>query len=359
MSSRSLVVRAGPRATERLRAEGFHPDLFSTLVGASGGPKWLVLRHLDDALADRLIEPRSSPIDTLGSSIGSFRHACHAMDEPRAAFARFAKGYIEQRYDSDRPSKEAISEESDRILADLLGENGAAEIVSNEQVRTHIVAARLRSDRGRDRGTPFFLQLAGAAFWNAMGRRRLGRSFERILFGNPADSGDGARAIRFRDFPTVSVNLSADGLRKALLSSGSIPLLMAGVREVPGAPGVLFDGGIVDYHFDFEFERRPGLVLFPHFFDRIVPGWFDRPFKQRRPQPAALDDVVMIAPSDAFVASLPGSKVPDRNDFLELETEARIERWNDVTERCRVLAEEFEELVESGKLADVALPFPN
>ena len=104
MAERSLVIRAGQRATDRLRAEGFHPDLFSTLVGASGGPKWLVLRHLDDLLADRFIAPRSAPLDTLGSSIGSFRHACHAMREPKAALARFAAGYIEQQYEDERPS---------------------------------------------------------------------------------------------------------------------------------------------------------------------------------------------------------------------------------------------------------------
>ena len=35
MASRHLTIRAGARATERLRAEGLHPDLFGTLVGAS------------------------------------------------------------------------------------------------------------------------------------------------------------------------------------------------------------------------------------------------------------------------------------------------------------------------------------
>ena len=61
MKSRALVIRAGARARARLLEEGFHPDLFGTLVGASGGPKWLVLRHLDAALAERLIAPRTTP----------------------------------------------------------------------------------------------------------------------------------------------------------------------------------------------------------------------------------------------------------------------------------------------------------
>lgn len=352
MTPSNLVVRAGPQAIDRLRREGFHPELFGTLVGASGGPKWLVLRHLDDVLIDRLILPRTQPLDTLGSSIGSFRHACYAQNDPHTALARFAEAYIGQAYAGPgHPTMREISTQSDRILGHFLGEKGAEEIARNQRIRNHVVAARLRADRGLDRGLAFKLQLVGAALANAISRRALGRSFTRILFG-PEDS-----EIRYADMETQGFDLSAERVRNALLASGSIPMVMEGVRGTSGVPGVLFDGGIIDYHFDFEFRRREGLVLFPHFFDRITPGWFDKPLRWRRPNERALGDVVMLAPSDAFVASLPGGKVPDRNDFLELDTDARIARWNDVVERSRCLADEFGELIENGRLAEVALPF--
>ena len=332
MATRHLTIRAGKHAAERLRAEGFHPELFGTLVGASGGPKWLVLRHLDAVLIDRLVAPRSTPLDTLGSSIGSFRHACFAQGDPHAALARFATGYIEQSYDPSAlnrrglPSMEAITLESDRILGLSLGEKGADEICDHPLINTHIVAARLQTDRGYDRGLPFQLQVGYAALANAFSRRALGRSFERLVFRSVA--------------------------------SGSIPLLMRGVRSTPGVPGTLFDGGIIDYHFDFEWKRREGLVLFQHFFDKITPGWFDKPWKSRRPSAAAMNDVVMIAPSDAFVAALPGGKVPDRDDFMDFSTEERVERWHGVVEACRVLGRELEELIESDGLADRVEPFP-
>ena len=133
---------------------------------------------------------------------------------------------------------------------------------------------------------------------------------------------------------------------------------MQGVRSTPGVPGTLFDGGIIDYHFDFEWKRREGLVLFQHFFDKITPGWFDKPWKSRRPSAAAMNDVVMIAPSDAFVATLPGGKIPDRDDFMDFSTEERVERWHGVVEACRVLGHELEELIESDGLADRLEPFP-
>lgn len=373
MASTHLVVRAGARATARLRAEGFHPDLFGTLVGASGGAKWLVLRHLDAVLIDRLILPRSTPLDTLGSSIGSFRHACFAQRDPHAALARFDAAYVEQAYEGTiQPPPDVISQESERILSHVLGAEGADEICTNPLVRSHIVATRLRNDLGLDRGRRFQLQLGTSAALNLISRGLLGRCFDRILFQTtaaPADcaSGDSrncddldsAPALAFDDFATHRYLLTPERVCDALLASGSIPLLMKGVRMTPEIPGTLFDGGIIDYHFDFAFRRREGLVLFAHFFDRIVPGWFDRPLRWRRPRAETLDDVVMVAPSDEFVARLPGAKVPDRADFMTFPTAERIKRWREIVERCRVLGTELDGLIQSGRFADAIQAFEN
>lgn len=364
MVTQNIVVRAGRHATRRLRAEGFDPDLFGTLVGASGGAKWLVLRHLDDVLIDRLILPRTTPLDTLGSSIGSFRHACFAQSDPHAALERFDRAYVEQTYEGTvQPPMSVISRESDRILGIVLGEGGARQICENPLVLSHVVATRLRRDRGLDHGPRFQIQLGTSATLNLVSRSLLGRSFDRVLFHSTAGrlDGDGVSELPseldFQDFRTHRYALTPERVRPALLASGSIPLLMEGVRTTPDVPGTLFDGGILDYHFDFGFRRREGLVLFAHFFDRIVPGWFDKPLPWRRPKSASLEDVVMIAPSNAFVASLPGGKVPDRNDFLTLSTGERIDRWREIVARCSVLAEELDGLIESKRLVDALLPF--
>ena len=147
------MIRAGPRAAERLRSEGFHPDLFGTLVGASGGPKWLVLRHLDTVLLDRVVLPRTTSLELLGSSIGSFRHACYAQSDPHVSLACFEPAYVEQSFepeDLDRrgyPSPESITGESLRVLARLtLPENLAALFgVSRTRMRRIILDVALLS----------------------------------------------------------------------------------------------------------------------------------------------------------------------------------------------------------------------
>lgn len=72
--------------------------------------------------------------------------------------------------------------------------------------------------------------------------------------------------------------MTPGNLKPALQASGSIPYLMNGVQQIPGAPkGVYRDGGPVDYHLDVPFGLDgSGIVLYPHFSQRIIPGWFDK-----------------------------------------------------------------------------------
>ena len=75
MATRALSVFAGREAARRLSEDGWHPDHFSLLLGASGGPKWFILSRLDQALFGEFLNKGQQPLTTLGSSIGSWRHA--------------------------------------------------------------------------------------------------------------------------------------------------------------------------------------------------------------------------------------------------------------------------------------------
>lgn len=347
-----LVVRAGREAVATIRRNGFRPDDVSTLLGASGGPKWLVLAGIDRVLARRVVAPRTRPLHAFGTSIGAFRHTCLAQPDTEAAIERFLEAYVGQAYER-RPTPGEVTAESRRILDVLLGADGGAAALRHPRLRLHVGTVRSRGPTASETRALLAAGLGLAAGANAVSRRLLGLAFERVVFhATPSPE------IAFGDLATRHVPLEERNLREATLASGSIPLVMAGIADVPGAPrGLYRDGGITDYHFAMDFETPPGIVLYPHFFDRIVPGWFDKPLSWRRARGRLLERTVFLAPSAEFVRTLPGAKVPDREDFATHPTKERQRRWKEAVAASERLADEFEALLEGDRLAEVAVPF--
>lgn len=358
MSDSALILRVGSHARKTLAERGFDREAFSSLVGASGGPKWLALARIDQVIARRIVLNRETPLAMVGSSIGTFRHAALAQLDPLAALRRFEESYLEQAYE-EPPAAAEVTEQSLRIIRDILGPNGIDEILSNPLVTTHIVTVRSRSTTSSEQPALLALGLAASAAANAVSRELLGNFFQRVIFHNAGHRQPGAGAtIGFRGFDTEEVGLTQANFIDAMAASGSVPLVMAAIHNPAGAPvGVYRDGGITDYHFDFTFARPRGLVLYPHFFDRITPGWFDKQWSWRRPEPRHLTDTVFIAPSPAFVASLPGGQVPDRGDFKAMPTTERMKRWALVLAETERLADEFEALCDGPIDPDRLRPF--
>jgi hypothetical protein len=344
VKQRALLVLAGEEARQRLETEGWHPELFSLLLGASGGPKWLVLSQLDRVLLPFLLQ-RKTPLSLLGTSIGSWRHACYAQDDPVAAIERFERLYIGQRY-TEKPGIDEVTEVSRGIMQRILGESGAASIVRHPLFQTHIGTARgkgLLASR-----VPFVhgVGLGLAAVSNGMSRSLLQSFYQRVVFSYNGDSG--SAGMEYRDFSTAGVTLTENNVFDALMASASIPLVLDGVPSPAGAPeGTYWDGGIVDYHHDLRAFRGEGLVLYPHFYPTITPGWFDKALKGRRPGPEWLKKVVLLCPHPDFVATLPDAKVPDRKDFPRFSNDGRMEQWEKVVEYCKAMAEDWEALLQA------------
>ena len=338
MAARALSVYLGREAARRIADQGWSADLFSLLLGASGGPKWLILGHLDRLLFGDFLAAGERPLSVLGSSIGSWRHACLAMPDPVAAIGRLERAYLAQRYDS-RPTAGQVSAVSLDILQQLLGAQGAAALVGHPRIRTHIVTARGRGPAAASSHTLLATAMGAAALGNALSRRLLSLQFQRVVF----HSGCRPRAgLNLDDFDTTYCRLGEDNVTAALHASGAIPFVLTGERDIPGAPpGQYWDGGIIDYHFDLEQFRGDGLLLYPHFSAGIIPGWFDKFLPWRQAAIQHRDALVLLCPSDRFIANLPLGKIPDRTDFSRLAHDERLRYWEQCIERSKYLAEAF------------------
>lgn len=348
MNRNSVVLLAGAKAAERIREEGLRQQQFSTLVGASGGPKWLVISQLDRVLMREFFRDRREPIATLGSSIGSFRNMCYAMEDSPGALERLEYGYINQVYESEKPSPAEITAAGEKILADVLGEEGARQVAENPIWHSHFVTVRGRGPLASERRALLAPALLASMLANAVSRHSLAAFWDRVVFHSGA-----AASVQFGNLRTVNARLSKDNVRAAVLASGSIPLVMTGIQNPSGAPlGNYRDGGITDYHFDLRFRHPRGLALYPHFFPFMVPGWFDKTLSWRWVRGGALQNTLLVAPSPAFVARLPYGKIPDRNDFYKLTTEERLKYWNRVVDMSKRVADDFYELWQTGAIAD-------
>lgn len=339
----ALDIHMGATARATLEREGWRPELFSTVLGASGGPKWFILAALDRVLFGDFFANRQAPLHLIGSSIGSWRHACAAQADPVAAIDRMQQAYLHQSYATEKPTVAEISAVSHQILDQALGPNGGAAVVNHPSFRTHIVTARGRGLTNRAEGAALIAGLALSALGNAVHRQLLTPAFQRVVFSS---HGPFSATGVFDDFGTHTVALRPESVAPALRASGAIPFVLSPERDITGGPsGHYWDGGILDYHFDLPEQVGEGLVLYPHFTGDITPGWFDKFLPWRRGRPPRTDNLVLLSPSKAFLASLPHGKIPDRDDFRRLSPDARVQYWQHCIEAGEALAEDFRALM--------------
>jgi len=350
----ALTIRAGRRALERLRNQSLSPGDVHVIPGAAGGPKALGLSGLDKAIFGDFLPRVPQERALIGSSIGSWRFAAVAStDDPKAQLSKLAELYTAQRF-SKGVSMAEVSRKSTLFLEELLA--GCEDhILNHPWYRLSIVVVRSRGMLAHDTKGRLSLGLMNAISANMVSRRHLGRFMERGIIH---DGRARTPVSKLVDFSSHEVPLSRDNLLPALLASASIPLVMAGVRNIPGAPeGLYRDGGLLDYHLDLPYDQ-PGIVLYPHFTDRVVPGWFDKSLPWRRGDATRLQDVLLVSPSADYRASLPDKKLPDRKDFERYagDNNGREKAWHQAIAASDQLGDEFMELVDSGRLKDVLKP---
>lgn len=336
--ARALRVLAGPSAYEHITTKGFKPEHVSAMIGASGGPKWLSFAKLDEYLFGEFFAQREAPLHVMGSSAGAWRFACFAQENPAQTSRDFAHAYQHITYPKGMSHHEITQHTRDLLGVIFNHKNSADYAANNSKIKLHIVAARAKHINALDNRAAQTAGLLGTALANGISRRLLGCFFERTVFQPQDDIGP---FQQWPTLPTQTAALTADNIHQAVVASGAIPLVLEGVRNIPHTkPGIYYDGGITDYHFDLPFSEE-GLVLYPHFYSHITPGWFDKALKWRKPNPAHYQNVVLLCPSEAWLASQPLGRIPDRRDFVNLDDTKRIAAWGETISRSAELVEEF------------------
>lgn len=349
----SISIYAGDTALKEIQNNGISSQQIKVLAGASGGPKWFTLFGLDKYLFGSFFKERTTPLHTIGSSAGSWRLSCLAQKEPVAAIERLAHFYSNERY-SEKPTVDEISDKADALLIKVLGDCGAQEIASNPIIQSHFIVARAK---GLNASENRYLQLMGllsAAGLNAVNQGFINRFFQRHIFYNEFNSKQSY--FDYQQKNTQYNRLTAQNVHQVLMASGAIPLVLRGIQNIEGAPqGVYRDGGIIDYHLDINFGND-GLVLYPHFFPIIKPGWFDKSLSYRKAKIDNFDRVILVTPSPEHVAKLPFGKISDRSDFTKMDPDARIKYWQTILSESERLADDFANLVEYNMGLDQVKP---
>lgn len=349
IKSPALTIRAGPRALARIRARGLRPVDVGILPGAAGGPKALGIQGLDLALFGDWLPRAPRARALIGASIGAWRFASACLPDAPGAIRRLGDLYSAQRF-AKGASMAEVSLSCRRMLDELLdGQDG--KVLDNPHFRLNILVVKSHGLLRHDHRAALGLGLSSVIGSNLLGRSRLARHFERLILH---DVRLAPPLQTLADFPSHYLPLDSANLRQALLASGSIPMIMEGVRDIAGAGrGTYRDGGLLDYHLDLPYSGDD-IVLYPHFTDRVIPGWFDKGLPWRRGDAGRLQDVVLLAPSADYLARLPHGKLPDRKDFSRYlgDDGGRERYWRTAMAESRRLGDEFLELVETGGLAE-------
>ncbi len=335
-----LDIYAGPTAKQTLLEQGFNKELFSTFLGASGGPKWFSLYGLDKYLFGEFFKNKQSTLDLIGSSAGAFRASCLAQQDPVKAITELAYRYSETDFTLDA-TPTGVTRAAQQLLTHILPPDSVQQVLDNPIMKVHFITALCNGSVASENKLKQGYGLAKSLLNNRRGRERLTHQYQRVIFSTAE------QPLKFQEsavFSTEYAALSKNNIHNALLASGAIPMVMLGIKGIEGAPkGMYRDGGLIDYHFDFKVDK-PGLTLYPHFNSTPKAGWFDKNLS-RNANPANYDNTVMLVPSETFVNNLPFGKIPDRTDFEKIDTSTRIRYWHTVFDETERLAESFDRTV--------------
>lgn len=347
-----LRIKAGKRAYEIIKDGGFNYDSISTYFGPAVGPRWLVSSGFDLTLINENVLGRKRVVSLIGSSAGAWRFAAWLQPAASLSYQRLLDAYINVQFiKADTPA--TVLRKLTEIINSYVEDDALPFALAHKKYRLTVITARARNLLASEKTWLQKTGLAAGFLLNFFSRNNIYRFADRVVFYQ------GAKPPAFCLHPCFRgsfVRINEINFKHAVMASGAVPLAVAGVHDIYGAPyGVYRDGGLIDYHLTHQFAAAENdIVLFFHHEERIIPGWLDKKLASRAPDAENLSNVLMVFPAPGFVEKLPGKKIPDRTDFLTYidDQGTRIKNWRQAVELSAPLGEEFLELAASGKIRD-------
>ncbi|HOJ51565.1 MAG TPA: hypothetical protein PLT64_02490 [Syntrophales bacterium] len=350
---KDLRVLAGPQAYEIIKDGGLNFDDIGVYFGAAVGPRWLIASGFDLTLLRYEVLGKRRPVLLIGASAGAWRLSTWTMPEAENSYRALMEAYISATY-TDKDTPQTIKKSLEHVIDQAIRDDAIYLALKHPRYRLAIITAKakhLTSFASKIiQGTGFGL----CYLLNMVSPSAIFAFVDRVIFFSgphppPCESG-------------YVVPLSPANFKPALLASGAIPLVVAGVRNIWGAPpGTYRDGGLTDYQLNSAFppEAEVGLTLCFLHQAAIIPRWLDKKL-DRRPDPKRVKKTILVVPSAEFIARLPEGKVPERDDFIHYlsDPERRMRNWREAVRCSSHLGEVFMELVESGKIKSVVEPIP-
>jgi hypothetical protein len=351
----ALSIKAGHQAIAHIKAHGLQAQDVDIIPGAAGGPKGIGLCGLDQAIFSEFLAQHSKKRWLIGSSIGSWRFAAIAAHGGMDGPSKLAELYTDMDFYKGMPMAE-VSQRCKQTLTDLIS-GKEQQIIQHQDYQLAILAVRSKHLLSSDHALPLMAALFGVFSTNMVHRRALNLFMQRgVAYQNAHLQHLPIHAQSH--FKSEHIPLNTNNLMDMLMASGAIPAVMQAVKNIADAPqGSYRDGGLIDYHLDLPFHTD-GLVLYPHFTDKITPGWFDKSLTWRKANPQHHHKTILISPSAEYLKSLPLGRLPDRKDFISFAGRDRDRKklWRQSIAESTRLGDEFLELLQGNKIVDHLQP---
>ena len=348
-----IRIRAGKKILRMIRDEGLKPERISAFVGPALGPRWTVTAGLDLALADSGFLESSRRVLLIGGSAGAWRMASLARKNPVEGIKRFWDVYLGMNFTRDQSPRERTDIVIDAVKT-MIPTDEIPRLIHHPHFDLCFDTVRALSFKNTSCGVLDAAVFATAALANMI------HAHARSLFFSPVRfySGEGP-------FPPPSMGgrllpLTDGNIRPVLTASGLVPIVLEGMKSIPGAPpGKYYDGGLEQYVLNGNYSRgEQAVTLLVYHGGRVIPSWLDKKsifLKNRLP---SLDNVLLVYPSSEFIEHLPDSRIPDRDDWKRFENDPteRIRIWRTVISNSMELGHRFMDLVQGNGMREAVKP---